>query len=291
MQNKSLLGSTYPYLTVIWGTNFDFGKEIQLGDEPVLIGRSKDATFKLADRMVSRRHCVIRPVKEGFYEIEDVGSSNGTYVNEIRINSKKILMSGDKIRVGETIIKFHYKDEYDTQFFKRLYKMAVYDGATGLLSKTFFMDELKLQFEIARRQERLLSFVMMDLDDFKQINDRFGHPAGDVVLKEVAKIINSQKRTQDIASRYGGEEFVLLLPGTDVEGAVNLTERIREEINKTEIKAFHQVIKVTVSAGISCFPLTASSMDELIEQADNALYEAKKTGKNRTIAYMPISRK
>ncbi|MCD6454396.1 MAG: GGDEF domain-containing protein [Candidatus Aminicenantes bacterium] len=283
-------GKGEPFLTVIWGTDLDFGKEIQLHSEPVLIGRSKEANFKLTDRMVSRRHCVIRPSKEGFYEIEDVGSSNGTYVNEQRINSRKLLVSGDKIRVGETIIKFHYKDEYDTQFFNRLYKMAIYDGATGLMTKSYFVDELKLQLEIARRHNGLLAFIMMDIDDFKQVNDKYGHPVGDVVLKEVAKIILTIKRSQDIAARYGGEEFSLLLPGTDIEGAVALTERIRKKVDETYIEAFHNSIQVTISAGISCFPITASSLEELIEQADQALYEAKNLGKNKVIAYMPISK-
>ncbi len=277
----------YPFLTVIWGTNFDFGKELQVGKKPVLIGRSKEASFRLTDRMISRRHCIIKPTRDEYYEVEDVGSSNGTYVNEERI-SKKILVSGDKIRVGETIVKFHYKDEYDTMFFEKLYKMAVYDGATGLLNKVFLLDELKIQFEVARRQNSVLSFIMMDIDDFKRVNDRYGHPIGDIVLKEIAKIILVQKRTQDIAGRYGGEEFSIILPGTDIKGASNLAERIRKEVEKKEVKAFFETVKVTISAGISSYPLTTSSIDELIEQADDALYEAKKSGKNKIITYMPI---
>ncbi len=282
----------HPFLTVIWGTNFDFGKEMKLGERPVLIGRSKEANFRLTDRMVSRRHCVIRPVREKgnlYYLIEDVGSSNGTYVNEERIINKKILTSGDKIRVGETIIKFHYKDEYDTMFFQKLYKMAVYDGHTGLLNKSFFMDEMKIQFEIASRQGLPLSFVIFDLDDFKQVNDKYGHPVGDIVLKKIAEIITTSKRTQDIAGRLGGEEFGVLLPATDLKGAVALGERIRENVEKTLIRAYHETIRITVSAGISNYPLTASSLSELINQADQALYQAKRMGKNKVLTYLPIA--
>ncbi len=279
----------HPYLTVIWGTSFDFGKELKLEDKPVLIGRSKEANFRLTDRMVSRRHCIIRPVKAGFYEIDDVGSSNGTYVNEERITGKKLLSSGDKIRVGETIIKFHYKDDYDTFFFQKLYKMAVYDGHTGLLNKSFFMDEMKLQFEIASRQSMPLSFVLFDLDDFKAVNDRFGHPVGDVVLKRVAEILTTSKRSQDIAGRLGGEEFGVILPATDLKGAVALAERVREKVSQAPIKAYHELVRITVSAGISNFPLTASTLNELVNQADQALYQAKRMGKNKVITYLPIS--
>ncbi len=281
---------SYPFLTVIWGTNADFGKEIQLGDKPIMVGRSDEADLKLTDRLVSRRHFIVRPIGHGFYEIEDLGSSNGTFVNHERIK-RKVLIAEDKIRAGETIIKFHYKDEYDSRFFERLFKMAILDGHTGLLNKTFFMEQLKIQFEIARRHRRYLSFVLMDLDNFKQINDRYGHPVGDVVLKKVAEIIYAQKRAQDIAGRYGGEEFGLILPETDAKGAVTLAERIRKAIEEAEFKAYHEIVRTTASFGISCYPTTALSMRELIEQADEALYIAKKEGKNTIVTYIPIARR
>ncbi len=286
-------GEQHPFLTVIWGTNFDFGREMKLGEKPILIGRSREASFRLTDRMVSRRHCVIRPVREKnevYYLVEDVGSSNGTYVNEERILDKKILTSGDKIRVGETILKFHFKDEFDTLFFQKLYKMAVYDGHTGLLNKSFFMDEAKIQFEIASRQNLPLSLVLFDLDDFRAVSERFGHPVGDIVLKKVAEIITTSKRTQDIAGRLGMEEFGVLLPATDINGAVALAERVRENVEKTPIKAYHEIVKVTISAGISNYPTTASSLSELMGQAEQALSQAKGMGKNKVLTYFPIAR-
>lgn len=288
--SKRRNSADFPYLTVIWGTNADFGKEIQLSDRPVMVGRSDEADLKLTDRLVSRRHFLIRPMGDGFYEIEDLGSSNGTFVNNERVK-RKVLIAEDKIRAGETILKFHYKDEYDSRFFERLYKMAILDGHTGLLNKTFFIEQLKIQFEIARRHNRFLSFVLMDIDDFKQINDRYGHPVGDVVLKKVAEIIYNQKRAQDIAGRYGGEEFGLILPETDAHGAVVLTERIRKAVETTEFKAFNEVVRITASFGISCFPSTALDLKELIEQADEALYIAKKEGKNTIVTYIPIARR
>ncbi len=288
--SKKRNSTDFPYLTVIWGTNADFGKEIQLSERPIMVGRSDEADLKLTDRLVSRRHFIIRPMGDGFYEIEDLGSSNGTFVNNERIK-RKVLIAEDKIRAGETILKFHYKDEYDFRFFEKLYKMAILDGHTGLLNKTFFMEQLKIQFEIARRHDRFLSFVLMDIDDFKQINDRFGHPVGDVVLKKVAEIIYNQKRVQDIAGRYGGEEFGLILPETDAHGAVVLTERIRKAIEATEFKAFNEVVTLTASFGISCFPSTALDLKELIEQADEALYIAKREGKNTIVTYIPIARR
>ena len=131
------------------------------------------------------------------------------------------------------------------------------------------------------RHKTNISFLMLDLDHFKEKNDRFGHLVGDVVLKEVASILKSNLREIDIIGRYGGEEFAIVLSGTGKEGAFQVAGRIREGIEGAVFKAYDEVVSSTVSIGISVFPDDAVNSDALIEAADKALYKAKETGRNR----------
>jgi diguanylate cyclase (GGDEF)-like protein len=125
---------------------------------------------------------------------------------------------------------------------------------------------------------------MLDLDDFKEINDTYGHQQGDIVLRAVAHVLEDTSREIDEPARYGGEELAVALPQTDLEGAYNLAERVREGIEALEIPRLdgRGVLKVTASLGVSALPDCASSGQELIAAADAALYEAKHAGKNRT---------
>jgi diguanylate cyclase (GGDEF)-like protein len=122
---------------------------------------------------------------------------------------------------------------------------------------------------------------MLDLDHFKEKNDNFGHLVGDVILREVAHILKSNLREIDIIGRYGGEEFTIVLAGTGRNGALQVAERIRENIASAVFKAYDEVVSTTVSIGVSVFPDDGANIDSLIEAADKALYKAKETGRNR----------
>jgi diguanylate cyclase (GGDEF)-like protein len=130
-----------------------------------------------------------------------------------------------------------------------------------------------------------LSVIMLDIDDFKQFNDRFGHPKGDMVLKAVSSVIRQNLREIDVAARYGGEEFVVVLPETDVAGALAVAERIRTSMEEYPHIADEQGERVTqtISLGVATYPLHASDGASLIEAADQAMYRAKRAGKNRVV--------
>jgi diguanylate cyclase (GGDEF)-like protein len=158
---------------------------------------------------------------------------------------------------------------------------ALVDGLTGLANRR--QCERSLTSELARAQRFAgpLAVVVADLDDFKDVNDRFGHPAGDVVLREFAAVLRETLRDADLAGRWGGEEFILILPGTDVDGAVKLAERIREELrNRAIVTPDGASISITSSFGVASYP-PAQSEEKLVAAADSALYAAKRAGKDR----------
>lgn len=164
----------------------------------------------------------------------------------------------------------------------RLYDLTITDGLTNLRARRYFQIRLAEMVKESERYRRALSLVMMDIDHFKRINDTYGHPIGDVVLRNVSKIVRATIRETDVAARYGGEEFAVILPETDQIGAAELAERLRRCVEESVSRLRDgQSLQVTISAGIATMPKDASSRDDLIQKADEALYRAKTEGRNR----------
>ncbi len=163
-------------------------------------------------------------------------------------------------------------------------QMATTDGLTGLINHRHFQEKADTELARAARYAEPVSVLLFDIDHFKKVNDTYGHPAGDSVLKQVARILKEAVRTSDIAARYGGEEFVSLLVNTDLEGARVMAERIRSSIEKNKFVLDGKNIPVTVSVGYSSFPADGKEKGVLIEKADQALYYAKGHGRNQCCA-------
>ncbi|MCP5104822.1 MAG: GGDEF domain-containing protein, partial [bacterium] len=166
----------------------------------------------------------------------------------------------------------------------KLFTFAATDSLTGLYNRRYTINELENQSKIARRNNRIFSLVIIDIDDFKKVNDNYGHLAGDDYLKKTAFVINRCLREQDICGRVGGEEFLVILPETRLEGAINLASRIREQIEQTRLIYRDQSIQTTICAGVSQFGLHATHSRELFKKADDALQKAKNTGKNKIVS-------
>lgn len=174
----------------------------------------------------------------------------------------------------------------NARLYTKTVELATTDELTGLSNRRVFMQELNTEVSRARRYNLAFSLLMIDIDHFKWVNDSHGHPAGDAVLKSLAKILNGQVRQVDIAARYGGEEFAIILPETNIDGARIVGERIRTAVaNSPFLINNKKKVGVTVSIGIACFPQCAQSIELLIERADQALYTAKKEGRNRVFLY------
>lgn len=163
--------------------------------------------------------------------------------------------------------------------------LSMIDGLTGVLNRRAVMDGLARETARMQRHNHPLSVVMLDLDHFKPVNDNYGHPLGDLVLRETAAKLRNVARQADMIGRYGGEEFILILPETDLEGAATIAERLRKTIADLEIPVSeNNTLTVTASFGIACSDPEkhqSTSYEELIKRADLALYEAKESGRNR----------
>lgn len=171
------------------------------------------------------------------------------------------------------------------RLYNELEKMAITDGLTQLHTRRHFMERFAEEFGRAQLRQSFVSFLMIDLDHFKQINDRYGHLTGDVILRETARLIDENIREIDIAGRYGGEEFCVILPDTDKAGAMLTAERIRSAVCEAKIRAFDAVLTVTLSIGVATFPDDARQSDELLDKADWAMYRAKKKGRDQVAGF------
>ncbi|MBU0482737.1 MAG: sensor domain-containing diguanylate cyclase [Proteobacteria bacterium] len=173
------------------------------------------------------------------------------------------------------------------QAHEQLAQLATTDGLTGLANHRAFQHGFDMMLARAKRSRTPLCVIMSDIDHFKNINDTCGHPFGDQVLKKVSAILEDAVREVDLAARYGGEEFAMVLENCDIDGGHQLAERVRERISTMSLQHDGRPVKVTISLGIALFPENGSEKSVLLDQADQALYQAKRGGRNRTVVSPP----
>ncbi|MFH1017525.1 MAG: GGDEF domain-containing protein [Pseudomonadota bacterium] len=268
-----------PCVVVVEGNNL--GMTFHLSKRSMSVGRSDQNDIYLHEDGVSRQHARI-DVGEGTYKISDLKSTNGTFVNDEPIKQAVTLKDGDKIRLGEVVLRFSYQDQQDVDYQEKLRGMAMRDGLTKVFNRRYFMEAFQREMSFALRLRQPLSCLMFDIDHFKKINDTYGHAAGDTVLKALAERLSREIRGYDVLARYGGEEFVVLLRGTVADNAVLFAERIRKVVEALDVEFEGTLLKITISIGVAALdPDHALMADDLVKQADGFLYEAKKTGRNR----------
>jgi diguanylate cyclase (GGDEF)-like protein len=273
------------YLIVLAGSNVGEMHRVENGE--TVIGRAQNVNIRLNDDGISRRHA--RLLQNGVeVVIEDLESANGTLVNGETIR-RQALQDGDKIRIGSTtILKFTYHDRLDESFQQQMYDAALRDGLTRAFNKKYFLDRLETEIAYAARHKATLSLVMFDLDHFKHINDNYGHLAGDYVLARISKLSMGTVRTEDVFARYGGEEFAVICRGVSLSSAGILAERLRILVEASVFEHESIRIPVTISVGVASLPDVAiETATQLIAAADEALYEAKRGGRNRVLLKHP----
>jgi len=162
-----------------------------------------------------------------------------------------------------------------------LTRMATHDQLTGLYNRHYLLDVTYQKIARAKRHKDNLSLLMIDIDHFKLVNDTHGHQKGDLVLKEIAQLLNEISRGEDVVARFGGEEFIILLEHCDIQCALDKAENIRSHVEKLNPDG----INVTISIGLSELNLANESFNELLKQADDALYKAKTNGRNCVVSY------
>jgi diguanylate cyclase (GGDEF)-like protein len=264
-------------LVVIYGD--DLGRRVPLGTEPTILGRSSKCEVQVDQESVSRNHCRVS-FNGKQYTIRDLGSTNGTYVNDELIDEVN-LRDGDQIKVGRTIVKFITGGNIEASYHEEIYRLMTIDGLTEIHNKRYFHEMLEREVSRSQRYERVFSIVIFDIDHFKEINDTFGHLAGDAVLRQLGALVKHKVRRDDIVARVGGEEFAILLPEVGVDGGVEAARKLRASVEGTSFQFEGTTIEVTISLGVAAWEQGVADADGLIKNADDKLYEAKRSGRNR----------
>jgi two-component system cell cycle response regulator len=259
------------------------GAIYRLEGQSLIIGRSPSVDVHIGHEALSRLHARLFRVDDAVF-LEDLNSANGTYVREKRISEAVRVFDGDRIELGRSIVfKVVVQDALEEQAALRVYSSSVRDALTGLFNRHFFQDRFESEFAYAKRHNTLLTVILLDIDWFKAVNDTYGHPAGDAVLRSVGGALARITRQEDLAARYGGEEFVLLFRAVSLDDARVTAERIRRAVEATEVAWQSRALRVTVSVGVATVHRArmCATPAELLALADLALYAAKRTGRNR----------
>ena len=273
-------------LVVYAGNNL--GRVFPLTPGENLLGRSAQAQVTLLDEEVSRVHTRIF-VNPGVGEdsalmIEDLQSTNGTFLNGVHVDKPCHLAAGDRISLGNHVLKLVAMDPLERSFHETLLDQSTRDPLTGLGNRGAILSELQSRFDLSKRHSRPLTVIMCDLDHFKTINDEHGHGAGDIVLATFGERVRQNLRGTDLAGRIGGEEFLLILPETEMDGGLLLAERLRAAIGDHPHLLPTQALRVTCSLGVAQRIPEDRDGGSLLGRADGALYQAKHLGRDRVVA-------
>ncbi len=276
----SVVASGPAVIVVIHPPGPYLGRRWELSKAENTIGRLDEVELSIDLDGVSRRHGRLLR-SNGGWEIEDLGSTNGTFVNDERI-TRRVLRDGDLVRCGTVIAKFLAGANLEAAYHEEIYRMTVMDALTGVHNKRYFLEFLERELAGAARHQLPLSLVIFDIDHFKQVNDTHGHLAGDAVLKELGRRLKPRIRREDLIARYGGEEFACVLTKTNAAGAIPFAESLRQIVARDPFVFEEQSLPITISLGIAeFFAPEAIPTEELIRVADEQLYAAKRGGRNR----------
>jgi len=265
------------YLVVISGARL--GQHVLLTEQPIDIGRGSSCAMQLEADSVSRQHA--RVSWDGTrHVVEDLNSTNGTYVNEHRVQ-QAVLGDADRLQVGHVLLKYLAGSNVELAYHEEIQRLMRYDGLTGVANRTHFNEVFANALWRTRTEPFPISLVVMDLDHFKQVNDTYGHAAGDAVLRQAAEAAASQLTDKQLFARVGGEEFAALLPGEGIAVAREVAERVRRAVQAARVEFDDKSIPVTVSLGVAERAAGSTELAEgLYERADSQLYSAKAAGRN-----------
>lgn len=282
-KNMPAVDQAPPAVVMLLGPPAYQGKQWVLAKSSNTIGRAVECDIFIDDRSLSRSHAKF-DVSTDEVVLRDLNSTNKTSVNgrELPPNSPCVLQNNDQIKMGNTVFKFLEQGSIEAITNQSMYEKANRDALTGAYSKGFLLEKGP---EAIRRSESLkepLSLIVFDIDHFKKVNDTYGHPGGDYILKEMGKLVQSRLiRSNDFFARYGGEEFVLILTATTLKSAFEIGERIRQTILSHDFTFETRKIPITVSLGIAERKATEADWADFFKRADEALYISKQTGRNR----------
>ena len=260
------------------------GQVLSISQTPFTMGRHATNQLPIDDDSISRFHARF-VCEDGKYFVEDLGSRNGSFLQGKRITRAEI-KDDDWVQLGARVaFRFTLTDSRQEGLLRKLYESSTRDALTGAYNRRHFEDRLRAEIAFAVRHATDCALILLDLDHFKLVNDTYGHPAGDEILRHLGGIATRALRTEDVFARFGGEEFAVILRGASTRGAGRLAERLREALNQQHAVYEGQEIAVTLSAGCAALSCCATpAPDEVIAIADRRLYAAKQAGRNRVVA-------
>jgi diguanylate cyclase (GGDEF)-like protein len=270
--------SAPPSLVVICGP--DLGRRIPLALPSLTIGRDAGCDVVVPIDGISRRHCEIKQ-RDGV-RLRDLGSTNGTWLNgrALETGEEPILQTGDRVELVGVAFKFLAGNDLEAQYHEELYQLAIVDGLTRVFNRRYLMDFLSREISRCRRHARPLSLLLFDIDHFKQINDRFGHSGGDVVLRTIVDVARQGVRREECLARFGGDEFAIVMPETELPGARIVAERTRALVEHHTFEMGGRAIPVTISVGVAALTPGTADAEAMLAAADAQLYAAKQAGRN-----------
>jgi diguanylate cyclase (GGDEF)-like protein len=266
-------------LVVIYGP--ELGKRAALGQGNFEIGRSSRSDLPIDQESISRHHARISFDGQR-HVIEDLGSTNGTFVNDTTVG-RQPLKDGDQIKVGRSILKYMSGENIESNYHEEIYRLMTMDALTQTHNRRYFQEALEREFNRSMRYRRALSLILFDIDHFKQINDTYGHVAGDSVLRQLALVLKPRLRQQDVFARVGGEEFAVLLPEVELNGSRVAAEKIRKIAEAARFVVDTREFGCTVSVGVTTFEPSVTTANGFYDLADKNLYAAKNGGRNRVV--------
>jgi diguanylate cyclase (GGDEF)-like protein len=235
------------------------------------------------DESVSRNHVRIIQEDDGSHTVFDLGSTNGTFVNNAS-RRESPLRDGDSLRVGNCIYRFLAGGNIEADYHQEIYRLTIQDGLTHAHNRRYLTEFLEREVVRAVRHKRSLAVILLDIDHFKAVNDKLGHLAGDMALRELCARLRSVIRQDELLARYGGEEFAIVLPEADAATSRSTAERIRLLIEHQPFVFNGRPYPLTVSIGVAVIPEGESpTVAALLSQADTNLYRAKRSGRNRVV--------
>jgi diguanylate cyclase (GGDEF)-like protein len=251
------------------------------------IGRSHSVEVSLPEVLsISRQHAQLE-YRGRRVALRDLGSTNGTFVNGevLRPRETAVLHSGDRFQVAGVHFKFLHEQDPEHAYYETIYDLVTRDGLTEIFNKRKYEEESEREIARARRHRRPLSLIMFDIDDFKQINDTYGHLCGDFILKRVVKLAGEILRPEQVFARVGGDEFVILAPETDAGGAEHIARKICDRVASLDYTYSDFVVRVSCSFGVSQLTDDMETPNCLYGSADQALMASKRAGRNRVTVW------
>ncbi len=255
------------------------------------VGRDQGANLPIRDPYVSRCHLNII-FRDGQFVVEDQGSQFGTYVEGEKVGEQR-LRDGDRIQISKhTTLRVRYQDRMEAALEEHIRTAAVTDPLTKVANRRSLIQRLEQEFAYSVRQSELLTVLMIDVDNFKGVNDRFGHLEGDTTLMRLVGVIQQTIRKEDHLARYGGDEFVVVSRGISERAGLNLGRRLGSSVRTGRYQALGQVFPLTVSSGVATFrprePGRPATVAELLARADAAAYASKRAGRDRCTGWSEL---